>query len=406
MKIENLKVEKKGNRARIAATIRWEDCDRPTREIYFETDEEFSSSLSCNPDTFLLACIIQAMHYGEERVSIDAEICPELRDGLITAMSLNRYWYGMSRNLVRIDAKTRTNTLSPSTPERAGFFFSGGIDSLATLRNNRLNFPLEHPWSFKDGLLVFGLEVDKMENFEHVISALIEIAHDADIKLIPVYTNIRCMDDGWWSYWENELEGAVFSAIAHAFTHRLTVVSIASSFDIPNLHPLGSHPLLDPCYSGSDMRIRHDGFALSRLNKTKLIADWDVAIQNIRVCNKSEFYQQGMLNCGKCEKCVRTMLAFLALGMSKKARAFPEHDISEELVQSSVILNKHIFYLYEELISPLKQRGRHDLACAIERKLVEHYRRQKINNLKTKIRRFDSKYLKCNLSRIKRLISF
>jgi hypothetical protein len=41
MKIEDLKIKKKENRKRTAATILWEDCDRPAQELHFETVEEF-----------------------------------------------------------------------------------------------------------------------------------------------------------------------------------------------------------------------------------------------------------------------------------------------------------------------------------------------------------------------------
>ncbi|WNN89366.1 hypothetical protein [Gloeocapsopsis dulcis] len=103
MRIENLRSDKNGNLARVTATVIWEDCDRPTQEIYFETTEAFAQGLSCNPHTFVSACIMPAMHHGESRISIRcAEICPELRNGLITAMSWIRQWYGSERKLVQI----------------------------------------------------------------------------------------------------------------------------------------------------------------------------------------------------------------------------------------------------------------------------------------------------------------
>ena len=37
MRIENIRLEKTGDRARVTATVLWEDCGRPTQDIYFET---------------------------------------------------------------------------------------------------------------------------------------------------------------------------------------------------------------------------------------------------------------------------------------------------------------------------------------------------------------------------------
>ncbi len=411
MKIENLRSGKEGNRARVAATVAWEDCDRPTHEVYFETDESFSEGLSCNPHAFLVGCVIPAMHYGEERVFVDAEICPELRDGLITAMSLLRHWYyDPGRPLVRIEAGTRSDLPTPRTPERAGFFFSGGIDSFATLRTNRLGFPLEHPGSIKDGLLVYGLELDDPESFKPVLDSLSGVAQAIGITLVPVYTNVylnyRQEDaENHFDFWRDEFEAAAFSAIAHAFSRRFSVISLASSFDIPQLRPHGSHALLDPNYSSSDLRIRHDGIALSRFAKTKVVAEWDVALQHLRVCNRYKRYQHGRLNCGECEKCVRTMLMLVAAGALDRTRAFPTDDVSEGLVRTALrIRDSSYVHYYQEMIVPLAERGRHDLVRAVECKIAEYHRRQKLTDWNAMLRGLDRQYLGGSIFRLRRLV--
>jgi hypothetical protein len=56
-----------------------------------------------------LAALSLRFHYGEKRISIDAEICPELRAGLVTAMTWLRHWYyDPAWELVRIEANTRS----------------------------------------------------------------------------------------------------------------------------------------------------------------------------------------------------------------------------------------------------------------------------------------------------------
>jgi hypothetical protein len=416
VKIENLRSEHENSKVRVVATISWEDCGRPTRELYFETDEKFGDGLSCNPHAFLIACTSAAMHFGEERVFIDAEICPELRDGLMTAMSWIRHWLaqsGLERKLVQIDARTQQHVLYPNKPPRAGLFFSGGIDSLATLRANRLNYPSEHPGSIKDGLVIYGLEVYEPEAFKHVVSLLSEIAQNAGINLIPVHTNIRCLgpeDDRefWNNFWMNEFMGAALAAVAHAFAPRFSVVSISSARNAANQMPHGSHPLIDPNYSSSTLRIRHEGITLSRFERTKLIADWDFALQRLRVCNKMEHYKSGMLNCGKCEKCVRTMLAFLALGMLDQTHAFPINDITEELAKKTVLLNPETLPFYKELIIPLLKKGRSDLARVVERRLTSYHEpewKKKIRRWTLKpIAKIDKQYLRSSLSKLKQSV--
>jgi hypothetical protein len=188
MKIENLKSDRSGSRARVSATVKWEDCPREDYELYFDTEEAFAEDLTSNPNAFLIAGAIPALHYGEKRVFIDAEVCPDLRDGLNVAMGWLSHWYGQPRP--RLEDKGSILAKRERPAERAGFFFSGGIDSFATLRRNRLTFPPDHPRYIRDGILIFGLEQDIPEIFELVRESLSEAAREVDINLIPVYTNL------------------------------------------------------------------------------------------------------------------------------------------------------------------------------------------------------------------------
>lgn len=376
MRIEDLRLENHGKNIRAVATITWEDFSRPVQELYFETTEEFAHSLSCDPNAFLVACIMPAFHFGEKRISIEGAICPELQNGLTTVENWMRFWwYEPTKNLVKIEAKRSFQFQRSRIPDRAGVFFSGGIDALATVSANRLSYASDHPGSIKDGLLVCGLEIEKRSVFVYVLDSMSILAKDMGIQIIPIDTNIRSIGpetdaDFWGSFWLNEFMGAVFSAIAHAFSKRLTEVSINSCHDIPNVIPYGSHPLINPNYSSSNLRIRHEGITLSRFEKTKLVAKWDLALKHLRVCNKTELYQAGLLNCGKCEKCVRTMLALEALGVLQNTGAFPIREVTEDLVIKAVSLSRSNVPLYRELVEPLWKVGRQDLVNAIKKKLA------------------------------------
>jgi hypothetical protein len=401
MKIEKLRSRQVNNSQRISADVRWEDCDRPGQEIYFETEQEFAQGFCPNPDAFLVAAVMPALWHGERRIRVDGDVCPELREGLITAMSVIRSWYNLKRDLVQIEAGTRS-VIAPKGAESSAFFFSGGVDSLATLARNRLSFPKGHPGFLTDGLIVYGLEVNEPTAFRHVLNSLSVIAKDAGVTLIPVYTNERSLDEDW-IFWRDVFQGAVFGAVAHAFRHRLASVSIASSYDIPNLNPIGTHPLIDPYFSSYDVRIKHDSMAFSRLEKIKLLAAWDIALNNLRVCNKPELYEAGKLNCGRCEKCVRTMIGLLVAGALERARAFPATELTEEFVANTVRLYRTTFRYYAELITPLEKIGRHDLARCIKRKLDQYHRQAGLREkLARRIVAFDRRHLQGSLRRLKR----
>lgn len=373
MRISNLELIQKRKQVRVTATVNWEDCDRPAREIFIETDEEFSGDISCNPHAFLVGCIIPAMRFGEKRILLDAEICPGLREGLETVMALMKVWSDGEYKPLRIEAGTSSTVHHLNKQRRAGLFMSGGIDSLAALRINKTNYPEEHPGSIKDCLLVHGFDIGgvmergmKYHVFDRAKAAFSAVAKDANVTPIPVYTNIRHLCDER-ELWLDKFFGAVLASVAHAFVSRLDLVYIASSYDIPNLVPCGSHPLLDPEYSSYDLRIKHRDPALSRLEKLRLVADWDVAFQNFRVCLANV---EDRLNCGKCEKCVRTMTDLVAIGALDKTKAFVENDVSPELLSSFNIKIRHREPFYREMLSPLKERGRDDLVQTIKSMLA------------------------------------
>jgi hypothetical protein len=405
MRIENLREERSASNARVAATVIWEDCDQPTREVYFETDAAFAQDLSCNPHAFLVGSIIPAMRHGEARIAIDETICPELRNGLLTAMGWLCTWYGAPRKPVRIEAREGVRAPLPRADAHAGSFLSGGLDSLAMLRMNRLDFPLDHPHSIKDCLVVEGFDIGGVEGadlesdrFEHVINSLIRVAEDADVVLIPVSTNVRHLDDdvGFWMY---EFHGAALASVAHSLSKRLRRVSIGSSYDLPSQEPWGSHPLLDPAFGSAELRIAHSGSRFTRLEKARVLAGWDVALEIIRTCTENP---RQALNCGRCEKCVRTMLELLAAGCLDRASAFPSDDVSRELLEHVLQIEqlRNFVTEYSELIEPLTEQGRSDLVEVIQERLGQldkYLAWEREQDWKGGIKRFDRRYLRSAL---------
>ncbi len=197
---------------------------------------------------------------------------------------------------------------------------------------------------------------------------------------------------------------AAFSGVAHALSKRISRVIVNSTYDIPNLMPASSHPLIDPNYSSSDLRIQHFGETLSRLEKTKLVADWDLALQHMRPCNRAKInYQPNLINCGKCEKCLYTMLGLLAVGALEKAQAFPEHEITADMVRLAVGHSRYTeFPFYGELKAALSKKGRHDLVHAIKQTQASYRAFQWKNTWRERIKEFDRRNLNGKLKKLKK----
>lgn len=378
MKIGDFRKFSDNGKVGISARVDWEDCDRGSHTLSFQTDGRFGDQLLPNPHAFLLASVIPAMYFGERRVAVQEEICSELLEGIGKATSTLRNWFPLKNREVTIEAKTVSCRQIEKRNRRNGCFLSGGIDSFSVLRENYLRFPTGHPRRIMDGILVFGLEQDDPVRFEYVKEVLENTADKIGISLIPIYTDIYLHyrkedeENGFW-FWIYEFGGAALAAVAHALSPRFASVTIGGHCDPNHLGPWGSHPLLDPYFSSSDLLIRHEGVTLTRLDKTRLVAGWDVAVENLRVCNHYKRYSRGVLNCSQCEKCVRTMLEFYALDALDRTGAFPCTEITAQMIFKYVnIDNDFVEGFYLEILDLLTRKGRTDLVQAIEYKIKEY----------------------------------
>lgn len=389
MRIDGVRAERSGGRARITTTITWEDNVRAPFAAHFEVEDSLAAALAHGADAFLIGCAIPALHHGERRIQVVDQISPELIDGVTTVMTIMQHWFEPAHALPVLDVRAGATAAPSRAGGRAGCFFSGGVDSLAALRANRLQFAPTHEGSIADGLLVYGLEIDEPQSFLWARAAVQRLADDAALTLVPVYTNLRHLDDDW-DFYRREFQGAVLAAICHALAGRLTSVVVGGTADITNLVPLASHPLVEPTLSTHQCRLRYDGLTRTRLDKVRLLLDWPAALAAMRVCNDTRGYADGRLNCGVCEKCVRTRLELLALGRLESASAFPVLPLSEEQVANSYIDDEYTASCYGELLDLLDAQGRADLRRGVTRALDRH---RGETGLRGRLKRADRIYL-------------
>ncbi len=370
MLITNLKKENTGEKTRVSATVAWEENPHKTQEVYFETLPHFSDDLNVSPDAFLAGCYLPAMFSGEQRIRIDGDPDLTLREGIERNMRTFRGWYGKRMfKPLRIEAAEHEKSPALARKNRTALFFSGGIDSLYSLKTNRIAYSLDNPYSIQDGFLIHGFDIHHDEDseinlpaFNRALAAAGKIARDADMTIIPVFTNIRHILSGV-DFWMKWFHGAALTAVAHCFSSRISTIHIASSHQKENLEPWGSHPRIDPNHGSSLVRIIHDPL-FPRVKKTLAVADWPTALQNLRVCTTND---PALLNCGKCAKCILVMLILFAAGRLKETQAFPDSTVSPQELKS--VLRKHslidIRVNYAVLAGALAARGRKDLTRVI-----------------------------------------
>ncbi len=361
----------------LRATIQWETIAREPFDAYVCCER---GDVLYEGHPFLVACVLPAMRHGEMRIQVrNGTVDPYLLDNLRSAIALACTRWEEYESL-SIEAETEAH-ISPSEDRVAASFLTGGVDSLATLRKNRRHIPRSHPKSIDKNILVYGLdlglggqvseeETTSKKKFRETREALKPITESAETELLPVYTNLRHLDDDN-DFYTRKWHGSLLTAIAHALSGSIHTALIGSAFDYENLVPWGSTPLMDPLFSGPSLRVEHDGARLTRLEKVQLLASWPEALENVRVCFVNRL---GQLNCGRCEKCIRTKVELAAIGELEASEAFQEDRISAGWVNKELqIASPFAAACYEEVVPPLRKQGRQEVARILESK-VQSYR--------------------------------
>ena len=372
MKIRDLKKESRGSLSRVSATVEWEESSRPPLEIFYETEAEHDNEFQAHPDGILTACLLPAMRHGEKRISLEGPVCPRLSEGLAEIIQILHGWFGPPRPGVRIEPAKGFRAPFPRKPRRSGLLLTGGADSLHLLWRNRRDFPLDHPDSFRTAIAVFGLfppgriETPSLADYSPARSALSDIAADAGLELIPIVTNVRKLDTDLVFLAREFIASALCSAV-HLLTGAVSSISLASGRNVRLLVPVGTHPLIDPRLGSGALEVRHVGVAFKRIDRIRELCAWEAGIRNLAVCLEAP---PPKLNCGKCEKCLRTMTALEAFGSMRAARQFPFSRVSREMLES-VSVTPHVSDYWFDLVEPLRVAGRDDLIAVIRRKLEQ-----------------------------------
>ena len=395
MRIESLRAERAGEWQRVAADVVWEDRDAPRQTLAIETTRSFAEDFEVSPDAFLAALLPLAVWLGERRVTIEGRICSHLRDGLGAAMQLFAVWYERCRPL----AIEPTHGFAPTIPRReprAACFLSGGIDALSLLRSNRLEYPVDHPSFIRDGFLLFGLNTfdadangprpERLAVFEMHERRMRPFAEGAKVTLIPMRTNIRALYPDFEA-WGSVGFGAGIVSTALCMPRRIDRAAVGSAGLGMRHPPQGSHPWLDHHYSTEAVAVRHAQTALTRFEKTRLVADWDEALGVLRSCFYVRIPESGQVNCGQCEKCLRTMLALVALGKLDRAPTFAANDVTPSMLEPLLIENQIGLLYYTECANVLAARKRDDLVAPLRRKIAAYRRRERRQELKALVKK-------------------
>jgi hypothetical protein len=220
-------------------------------------------------------------------------------------------WACWDSSFAKVDIST--HSAESWEPARGvGCFFSGGVDSFYTA--------LKHQDQISALVFVHGFDVPlaNQDLRASVSRALRAAAAELGKPLIEVQTNIRTFSERYVP-WSEQYHGSALASVALLLAPMFGKFYIPASFPYSYLEPWGSHPLLDPLWRNEGMEVVHDGCEATRVEKVRSISASDTALRWLRVCwqNGGDAY-----NCGRCEKCLRTMVNLEVAGVLERCATF------------------------------------------------------------------------------------
>ena len=275
--------------------------------VYFQSRGD---ALTGQAEFLVAAVLLPAMTTGGV-LRIDGEISARFLANLPAIQKIYRGWNRSLRPVNLVGCSPVVRAARPET--RVAAFFSGGVDSFYTL--------LKHREEITDLIFVRGFDNIGLDNtafYERTSENIRKTASRMGKRIVEIETNLRpfldaCVDWGHFGH------GTMLAAVGHLLSASFRRIYIASAFAYSALFPWGTHPELDPLWSSESLEFVHDGCEAARVEKVALLATSDAALQNLRVCWNP---LRGERNCGRCEKCVRTMINLHVAGALERCTTF------------------------------------------------------------------------------------
>jgi hypothetical protein len=276
--------------------------------VFYEVAGETAPPPPDNFDGILCATVLHAM--AERRnIRLHGPATSEILRNLNEFQLAWRRWRPDVYQTVEIEADSVT--VPRPRDERSLSAFSGGVDSTFALLRNNPQGPIPR-YGVDTVVLVHGFDVSlaNSDALQELIDRTEPVRALAKARLLIVRTNSKELGLQSWA----ESCGAQLAACLHLFSADFSHALIGGSDAYDELWlPWGTNPITDHLLSGGRMAIVHDGAAFCRTEKIAFLADVPAALRSLKVCWEGK--DQGR-NCGVCEKCVRTLLNLMAVGVT------------------------------------------------------------------------------------------
>jgi hypothetical protein len=206
------------------------------------------------------------------------------------------------------------------------------------------------------------------------------IGRETGSRTILVRTNLKRHPAFRGTSW-SAAHGACIAAVGQLLSNDFGTVVLSSSISRDSTEACGTHWALDPLWSSARLRVVSFGEP-RRPDKLLEIAAEPLARRFLRCCWEN---LNSRMNCGECEKCLRTQLILAGAG---QLDAFPVFEHSEPLVERvsrlRCVRSEDLFHTYERI---LESRLPADLSLSVQQLLTRSRRLARWRRWRTQVAR-------------------
>ena len=358
MIIHKPKIKKKGNFYYLSSDIEVEKNNSLSTNIWYKFPLDQKNFISERSDCFVVGMIFLAMKLNEN-ITVEGKMSPKLAYNLKQFQGYFHSWYPEEFNIIKINCK---NLIEDKGEKKAIVnTFSGGVDSFYTLVSHIKD--LEKKDKLTHSLFIGGFDVPLDDRSSLYVKDYYEkILKKAGIKLLRADTNLKEYIDGLVKH--ERTIGAVLTSVFLALSNDISRVYLASTYLYQEIIPLqkdlsiGTNPVTDGLFSLEKTSMIHHDSSVSRIEKTIEISKWPMTYDNLRVC----WHPEGLKNCSRCSKCVRTIIALHLIGrLDLYSKSF-DAKVNRKIMKTWIFDDKTDLGFIKEILDYAKSVGKTNFA--------------------------------------------
>ena len=332
------------NKIKISAKI-----SADNSEFWVSVPEKYEQWLTDLSDPWLNILAFPMMKIGG-RFNINGAVSQSLIDNIEMFSAIWSIWCPEQYKPIKIVPEKIVSIVRTPDENKLISAFSGGLDAAYTAYKYKNNLNGVRKYDLDAAVMIHGADIPLAETqqFNDAFKHAKNMTDDLKIELIPAQTNYREYSDNWSFEF-----GSVISGVLSLFSKKYAA-GAASDDSVHHFEtPWGMNPISDWYLKSDVFNFISDGHNHSRTERAQFVSKWQACLDNLRVCWRNEDKSK---NCGKCEKCVRTKLNFMAVGVNHLP-TMPNDLTKEELHRKDLIQMNHNVIYFEEILKFAKQNN-------------------------------------------------